>query len=77
MKNDLINVLKKCINKIVNSELIIIFTGILLFAKMALFYKETIYQADVIEIDIIAKTFIFSMFIVTFLFIFKNNLWYL
>ena len=74
MKNDLINVLKKCINKIVNSELIIIFTGILLFAKMALFYKETIYQADVIEIDIIAKTFIFSMFIVTFLFIFKNKL---
>lgn len=41
---------------------------------MALFYKETIYQADVIEIDIIAKTFIFSMFIVTFLFIFKNKL---
>lgn len=74
MKNDLINVLKKCINKIVNSELIIIFTGILLFAKMALFYKETIYQADAIEIDIIAKTFIFSMFIVTFLFIFKNKL---
>lgn len=74
MKNDLINVLKKCINKIVNSELIIIFTGILLFAKMAFFYKETIYQADVIEIDIIAKTFIFSMFIVTFLFIFKNKL---
>ena len=74
MKNDFINVLKKCINKIVNSELIIILTGILLFVKMVLFYKETIYQAEAIETNIIAKTFIFSMFIVTFLFIFRNKL---
>ncbi|MBP3502688.1 MAG: sulfatase-like hydrolase/transferase [Clostridia bacterium] len=74
MKNDIINVLKKCINKMVNSELIIIFTGILLFFKMVLFYKETIYQAEAVEIDIIAKTFIFSMFVVTFLFIFRNKL---
>ena len=74
MKNDFINVLKKCINKIVNSELIIILTGILLFDKMVLFYKETIYQAEAIETNIIAKTFIFSMFIVTFLFIFRNKL---
>ena len=60
MKNDFINVLKKCINKIVNSELIIILTGILLFVKMVLFYKETIYQAEAIETNIIAKHLYFQ-----------------
>lgn len=73
MKNKIINVLKKYINKIVNSELIIIYTGIILFIKMCFFYNETIYYADIMQTSIIAKTFIYSMFIVTFLFLLKNR----
>lgn len=67
------NIVKKYTNIIANSELVIILTGIFLFAKMTLFYHETIYQASNIELDILTKTFIFSMFIVTFLFILKNK----
>ena len=45
MKNKIINVLKKCINKIANSELIIIYTGIILFIKMCFFMsKQYIFQ---------------------------------
>ena len=74
MKDKILNEVKKCINKIINSELIIIITGIILFFKMVLFYKQTIYQAETITTNIIAKTFVFSMFIVAFLFIFRNKL---
>ena len=72
MLNKTINVLKDIINKIVNSELIIIFTAIMLFFKICIFYKNTIYRAGHMQTTIIAKTFIFSMFIVTVLFILKN-----
>lgn len=73
MIKNIVKRVKECINLIVNSELIIILIGLLLFAKMILFYKHTIYAFDVFNIDIAVKTFIFSMFIVTFLFIFKNR----
>lgn len=73
MKKEVVNTIKKYVNKIINSELFIIFTGIMLFLKMFLFYEGTIYQAESINSDIIAKTFIFSMFIVTLLFLFKNR----
>ena len=74
MINKVFYAVKKYTNKIINSELFIIFTGIMLFLKMFLFYKGTIYQAESINLDIVSKTFIFSMFIVTFLFLFKNKL---
>lgn len=73
MKNKIINVLKKCINKIVNSELIIIYTGIILFIKMCFFYEQTIYFSEIMQKDIVAKTFIYSMYLVTILFILKNR----
>ncbi len=65
--------IKFYINKIVNSELFIIFTAIALFIKMFFFYESTIYFGDTLNREIMEKTFIFSMFIVTFLFIFKNK----
>lgn len=73
MKNEVINQIKQYMNKIANSELIIILTGLILFFKTVLFYKLTIYHADTIQTTIIAKSFIFSMFVVTVLFIFKNR----
>ncbi len=73
MKNKIINVLKKCINKIANSELIIIYTGIILFIKMCFFYEQTIYFSEIMQKDIVAKTFIYSMYLVTILFILKNR----
>ena len=73
MKNKTINVLKKCINKIANSELIIIYTGIILFIKMCFFYEQTIYFSEIMQKDIVAKTFIYSMYLVTILFILKNR----
>ena len=73
MKNKIINVLKKCINKIANSELIIIYTGIILFIKMCFFYEQTIYFSEIMQKDIVTKTFIYSMYLVTILFILKNR----
>ena len=73
MNNKPIDVLKKYINKIVNSELYIIFIGIILFIKMCYFYRNTIYQSDIMNMEIISKTFIFSMFVVTPLFLLKNR----
>ena len=74
MRSNIKNVIKKYTNKIVNSELFIILTGIILFLKMFLFYEQTIYQAEPIQATILAKTFIFSMFIVAVLFLFRNKL---
>lgn len=62
------------LNKIINSELFPILLGLILFLKVALFYKLTIYKVDNYNISILSKTFIYSMFIVTFLFILKNRL---
>lgn len=73
MKNAIV-VLKKYANKIVNSELIIIYTGIVLFVKMCFFYENTIYFSDLIQKTIVAKTFVYSMYLVTFVFFFKNRL---
>ncbi len=73
MKDKIINVLKKYVNKIANSELIIIYTGIILFIKMCFFYEQTIYFSDIMQKDIVAKTFIYSMYLVTILFILKNR----
>lgn len=65
---------KGFINKVINSELFPIALGLILFIKVALFYKLTIYRGDNYNISILSKTFIFSMFIVTFLYAFKNRL---
>lgn len=73
MLNKAINVLKKYTNIIVNSDLIIIFTGLVLFVKMCFFYERTIYFSDVIQKEIVEKTFIYSMYLVTLLFILKNK----
>lgn len=73
MVKDFIKKIRKGINLIINSELVIILIGLLLFCKMILFYKNTIYSFDVFQNEIAVKTFIFSMFIVTFLFLFKNR----
>ena len=73
MKNNIIGKLKKNTNLIINSEIFIILIGLALFFKMFFFYKQTIYRMDVIQIEILSKTFIFSMFVVTFLFIFPNR----
>lgn len=73
MINKVVNALKEYINKIVNSELIIIYTGIMLFFKMCFFYEQTIYFSDVMQTAIAAKTFIYSMYIVTLLFLFRNK----
>ncbi|MBQ3408228.1 MAG: LTA synthase family protein [Clostridia bacterium] len=64
---------KRFINMIVNSEFFPIIIGLILFIKVALFYKLTIYKFDNYNISILSKTFIYSMFIVSFLFIFKNK----
>ena len=64
---------KEYTNLIVNSEMIIIIIGILIFLKTIFFYKQTIYYNSNIQVEILQKTFIFSMFIVTFLFIFPNR----
>ena len=74
MKNKSENVVKKYINLVINSELFIILIGIILFFKMFLFYKLTIYYYDQNDFNIITKTFIYSMFIVTFLFLFPNRI---
>lgn len=68
------DIVKTYINKIINSELFPILLGLILFIKVALFYKLTIYRADSYNISILSKTFIYSMFIVTFLYAFKNRL---
>lgn len=73
MKNKAQNVVKKYINHIINSELFVILIGIILFLKMFFFYEQTIYHFDQTDIQILLKTFIYSMFIVTFLFIFPNR----
>ena len=65
---------KGFINKVINSELFPIALGLILFIKVALFYKLTIYRGDNYNISILSKTFVFSMFIVTFLYAFKNRL---
>ena len=68
------DVVKTYINKIMNSELFPILLGVILFIKVALFYKLTIYQADKYNVSILSKTFIFSMFLVTFLYAFRNRM---
>ena len=73
MLNKAINVLKKYTNIIVNSDLIIIFTGLVLFGKMCFFYERTIYFSDVMQKEIVEKTFIYSMYLVTLLFMLKNK----
>lgn len=73
MKNRIVNGIKTYTNKIVNSELYIIIIGLILFFKMFFFYMQTIYKVDSIQIDILVKTFIFSMFIVTALFVCPNR----
>ena len=65
---------KGFINKVINSELFPIALGLILFIKVALFYRLTIYRGDNYNISILSKSFIFSMFIVTFLYAFKNRL---
>ena len=77
MKKGVLKTAKKAANKLVNSELFIIFIGLVLFLKMYLFYSETIYQSECINFSIVSKTFIFSMFIVTILFLLKNRLRFL
>ena len=77
MKKGVLKTVKKATNKLVNSELFIIFIGLVLFFKMYLFYSQTIYQSESINFSIVSKTFIFSMFIVTILFLFKNRLRFL
>ncbi len=74
MRQKIIDKIKKCINKIANSELFPIIIGLVLFVKVAIFYKLTIYKVDSYNVSILAKTFIFSMFLVTFLYIFRNRL---
>lgn len=74
MKYKIIDGIKKCINKIINSELFPIILGLILFFKVALFYKLTIYKVDTYQISILSKSFIYSMFLVTFLYVFKNRL---
>ncbi|MBR2704124.1 MAG: sulfatase-like hydrolase/transferase [Clostridia bacterium] len=74
MLKKLYNAVKTYVNRIINSELFPILLGLILFVKVALFYKLTIYQADSYNISILSKTFIYSMFIVTFLYAFKNRM---
>lgn len=73
MKKIVFNRIKEYCNKIINSELFIIIIGFLLFIKTAIFYKLTIYISDSINKELLAKTFIFSMFIVSVLFLFRKN----
>lgn len=76
MLKKVLNVAKTYINRIINSELFPILLGLILFIKVAIFYKLTIYKVDNYNISILSKTFIYSMFIVTFLYAFKNRLRY-
>ena len=74
MKNKPENAVKKYINLVINSELFIIIIGIVLFLKIFLFYKLTIYNHEQTDFNLLTKTFIYSMFIVTFLFLFPNRI---
>ena len=66
---------KAFINRIVNSELIVVFTGLAIFFKGWLFYKTTFYQSvGQCSSDIIVRSFIFSMFLVTFLMFLKGKI---
>ena len=66
--------IKKWLNKIINSELFPIVIGFMLFFKVAIFYKLTIYNVSEYSVETLSKTFIYSMFIVSVLFLFKNRL---
>lgn len=68
------NVVKRYTNRIINSELFPILIGIILFSKVSLFYKLTIYRGCNYNYALLPKTFIYSMFIVSFLFVFKNRM---
>lgn len=74
MKKDMLSRIQYYTNKIINSELFIIIIGLVLFVKAAMFYRLTIYVSIPISSTLMAKTFIFSMLIVTFLLLFKNRL---
>ena len=74
MIKEKINKVRAYINEIINSELFIILIGLILFFKSIIFYQQTIYISDSVNLELIAKTFIFSMLIVTVLFLFKNRL---
>ncbi|MBP3707060.1 MAG: sulfatase-like hydrolase/transferase [Clostridia bacterium] len=74
MKKDMLSKIKYYTNKVINSELFIIIIGLVLFVKAAIFYKLTIYVSTPISSTLMAKTFIYSMLIVTLLFLFKNRL---
>lgn len=71
--NKVLDVVKKYANIVINSHLYVILIGLILTAKMILFYYNTIYQKIPMNRDIIPYTFIFSMFIVSFLFLLKNK----
>ena len=58
MLKKILNGAKTYINKIINSELFPILIGLVLFIKVALFYKLTIYKADNYNVSILSKTFI-------------------
>ena len=73
MSKILDNKIKICTNRIINSELFIILTGIMLFLKATMFYSQTIYLTEPINAELVAKTFIISMQIVVILFLFKNR----
>ena len=73
MSKGLVNKLRIFTNRIINSELFIILTGIMLFLKATMFYSQTIYLTEPINAELVAKTFIISMQIVVILFLFKNR----
>ncbi|MBR2744284.1 MAG: LTA synthase family protein [Clostridia bacterium] len=73
MKNNVGDKIKKGINKIFNSELFIIIIGLVLFFKAIIFYQLTIYISESVNVELIAKTFIFSMLMVAWLFLLKNR----
>lgn len=66
--------IKKYVNKMINSELFPIILGLMLFFKVALFYKLTIYKVGNYNVSILSKSFIYSMFLMTFFYLFKNRL---
>lgn len=65
--------IKRFCNRIINSEFFPILLGLFLFIKVAIFYKLTIYKGEEYSSQILSKSFIYSMFIVTFLFLFRNR----
>ena len=73
MSKGLVNKLRIFTNRIINSELFIILTGLILFFKTTIFYGQTIYLAEPINMELVAKTFIISMQVVVILFLFKNR----